>query len=78
MEWRKSMGFTYERLWKQTLKRKINKTALRDMAGITNSTLSRLSKDKTVSMDALARICEALQCNLEDIVEYKLEKNGNE
>ena len=78
MEWRTSMSFSYERLWKQALKRKINKTALRDMAGITNSTLSRLSKDKTVSMDALARICEALQCNPEDIVEYKLEKNGNE
>jgi DNA-binding Xre family transcriptional regulator len=78
MEWRKSMGFTYERLWEQTLKRKINKTALRDMAGITNSTLSRLSKNETVSMDALARICEALQCGLEDVVEYKLEKNGND
>ena len=78
MKWRKSMGFTYERLWEQTLKRKINKTALRDMAGITNSTLSRLSKNETVSMDALARICEALQCGLEDVVEYKLEKNGND
>ena len=43
------------------------------MAGITNSTLSRLSKDETVSMEALARLCEALQCQLEEIVEYKLE-----
>ncbi|MCE2066299.1 helix-turn-helix domain-containing protein, partial [Streptococcus thermophilus] len=50
-----------------------NKTSLRDMAGITNSTLSRLSKDETVSMEALARLCEALQCQLEEIVEYKLE-----
>lgn len=72
------MSFSYERLWEKTLKRKINKTELRDMAGITNSTLSRLSKDETVSMNALARICEALQCRLEDIVEYKLEKNGND
>ncbi len=43
------------------------------MAGITNSTLSRLSKDETVSMEVLARLCEALQCQLEEIVEYKLE-----
>lgn len=43
------------------------------MAGITNSTLSRLSKDETVSMEALARICEALHCELEEIVEYKIE-----
>lgn len=72
------MGFTYERLWEQIFKRKINKTALRDIAGITNSTLARLSKNETVSMDTLARICEALQCGLEDVVEYKLEKNGND
>lgn len=50
------MGFSYERLWELTLKRRINKTSLRDMAGITNSTLSRLSKDETVSMEALARL----------------------
>lgn len=67
------MGFSYERLWELTLKKKINKTSLRGMAGITNSTLARLSKDETVSMEALARICEALQCKLEDIVEYKIE-----
>ncbi|MHC3836130.1 helix-turn-helix domain-containing protein, partial [Streptococcus thermophilus] len=62
-----------ERLWELTLKRRINKTSLRDMVGITNSTLSRLSKDETVSMEALARLCEALQCQLEEIIEYKLE-----
>ena len=67
------MGFSYERLWELTLKRRINKTSLRDKAGITNSTLSRLSKDETVSMEALARLCEALQCQLEEIIEYKLE-----
>ncbi|MCE2110076.1 helix-turn-helix domain-containing protein [Streptococcus thermophilus] len=67
------MGFSYERLWELTLKRRINKTSFIDMAGITNSTLSRLSKDETVSMEALARLCEALQCQLEEIVEYKLE-----
>ena len=67
------MGFSCERLWELTLKKRINKTSLRDMAGITNSTLSRLSKDETVSMEALARLCEALQCQLEEIIEYKLE-----
>jgi putative transcriptional regulator len=71
------MGFSYDRLWEQTFRRKINKTELRDMAGITNSTLSRLSKNKTVSMEALARICEALECNVEEIVEYQLEHISN-
>lgn len=71
------MAFTYEKLWEQLLKRRLNKTSLRDMAGITNSTLARLSKDETVSMEALARICEALNCSLESIVEYELENIEN-
>lgn len=43
------------------------------MAGITNSTLSRLSKDETVSMEVLARLCEALKCDIEEITEYEFE-----
>ena len=79
MEWRDLMGFSYDNLWEQTFKKKISKTKLRDMAGITNSTLSNLSKNKTVSMTALARICEALNCELSDVVEYKHEnKRGND
>ena len=38
----------------------------------------KLIRENVKNMDALAMICEALQCNLEDIVEYKLEKNGDE
>ncbi len=48
----------------------MNKTEFRDEVGIINLTLSRLSKNKTVSMEALGRICDSLNCNLEDIVEY--------
>lgn len=71
------MAYSYDRLWEQVFERKINKTSLRDMAGITNSTLAKLSKDETVSMEALARICEALNCSIEEIVEYKLEKRND-
>lgn len=68
-----AMGFSYDRLWGLALKRKLKKTDLRDLAGITNTTLASLSKDQTVSMETLGRLCEALECNLEDIVEYKRE-----
>lgn len=64
------MSFSYDKLWKLAIDKKMNKTQLRDSAGITSATLARLSKNKTVSMDALGRICKSLQCDVSEIVEY--------
>lgn len=68
--------FSYNRLWKLLIDKNINKTQFRDMAGITNQSLSRLSKNQHVSMEILDRICIALNCNIEDILEHIEEKNG--
>lgn len=72
------MAFNYDKLWELAYLRRLNKTALRDKAGITNSTLSRLSKNQTVSMEALARICDSLNCGIDEIVEYKRDGEENE
>ena len=72
------MAYCYDKLWELAYKKHLNKTALRDKARITNSTLARLSKNQTVSMDALARLCDCLDCNIEDIVEYRKEDDINE
>ncbi|HEM5236847.1 TPA: helix-turn-helix transcriptional regulator [Streptococcus suis] len=72
------MAYFYDKLWKLAYQKHLNKTALRDKAGITNSTLARLSKNQTVSMDALARLCDCLDCSIEDIVEYRKEDDNNE
>ena len=65
------MSFNYDKLWDLAYKNKLNKTSFRDKVGITNSTLSRLSKNETVSMEVLARICDYFDCEINDIVEYK-------
>ncbi|WP_416150233.1 DNA (cytosine-5-)-methyltransferase [Salipaludibacillus sp. HK11] len=64
------MSFSYERLWNLASEKGINKTSLRDMCGITSATLSRLSKNENVSMNVLERICNCLDCNLDEIVEH--------
>ncbi|WP_430610445.1 helix-turn-helix domain-containing protein [Enterococcus sp. DIV0876] len=69
------MKFTYDPLWKLAFERKMNKTTLRDHTGITSATLARLSKDKPVSMEILGRLCDKLDCNIEDVVEYIGEEN---
>ncbi|MGH2097882.1 DNA cytosine methyltransferase [Aerococcus urinaeequi] len=67
------MGFNYDGLWEIAYRKRLNKTTLRDKAGISNSTLARLSRNQTVSMDALAKLCDCLECGLDEIVEYKRE-----
>ncbi|NLL06585.1 MAG: helix-turn-helix transcriptional regulator [Clostridiaceae bacterium] len=64
------MAFSYNKLWKLLIDKKINKVTLRDAVSITPTTLSRLSKDQNVSMDVLGRICKYLKCDIGDIVEY--------
>ena len=54
---------------------KINKTQLRKAAGLSTNIIARLSKDESVSMDTLLRICEVLHCNIGDIVDAVAESD---
>ena len=64
------MGWSYKRLWIRLAEREMKKTDLLKTAGINSTTLAKMGKNEAVTMGALERICEALQCNIEDIVEF--------
>ena len=51
--------------------RNINKSKLKEMAGISTNAVAKLGKNEAVSMDTLAKICKALNCDIGDIVEFK-------
>ena len=68
------MAWSYIPLWKLLLDKRMKRTDLYTAAKIFPNTLAKMGRDETVSMDALGRICEALDCRLEDIVEYVPEK----
>ena len=70
------LGFSYDKLWKLLIDKKMKKIDLAREAGIGPNTMSRLSKDQTVQMQILGKICEELNCNIGDIVDYI--KNGGE
>ena len=65
------MDISYNKLWKLLIDKNMNKTDLRDQVHMSSSTLAKLSKNEEVTMDVLKRICETLDCQLEDIVEFK-------
>ncbi|MFT4145861.1 MAG: helix-turn-helix transcriptional regulator [Mobilitalea sp.] len=64
------MAISYNRMWKLLIDKKISKVDLRKLADITPNTMTKLSRDKTVSVDIFSRIYEVLDCDFGDIIEY--------
>ena len=60
---------SYNKLWKLMIDKKINKTQLCKAAGITTNAMAKLGRDETVTQETLEKICVALNCTLDDIVE---------
>ena len=64
------MAYSYNRLWKLLIDKKINKTTLRREAGITSNAMAKLGKDQPVNIEVLAKICCVLDCTIDDIMEF--------
>jgi putative transcriptional regulator len=68
---------SYNKLWKILIDKRMNRTDLKDAAGIGTTTLSKLGKDQFVSMEVLVKICDTLDCNIGDIVDYIKEEKSD-
>ena len=68
------MARSNNKLWKLMIDKKINKTQLCEKAGITTNAMAKLGRNETVQVEILAKICKALECNVEDIMEIIPEK----
>lgn len=60
---------SYDKLWKLLIDKKMTKTALCKKADMSSSTMAKMGKNETISMDVLIRICKALNCNVGDIMD---------
>lgn len=65
------MTYSYNKLWKLLIDKRMTKTQMRKVAGISTNILAKMGKDEPVAMDSLAKIAIALQCRLDDIVEIQ-------
>ena len=63
------MHISYDGLWQLLAAKKLSKTDLCNLAGISSRTMAKLSKNQSVTTDTLLRICETLGCSLSDIAE---------
>ncbi len=72
------MAYSYNRLWKLLIDRKMSRTEMRKQAGISTNILAKMGKDEPISMDSLAKICIALGCTLDDIVQISTDIGAEE
>ena len=63
------MAMNYNKLWKMLIDRNLMKKDIRKMAGVSTNALAKMGKGGDVSTQVLRRICLALNCQFEDIVE---------
>ncbi len=74
------MDVNYNKLWKLLIDKGMKKTEFAKLCGISGPTLAKLSKNETVSMDTLIRICRELGCGVDDVLEIlpkTMEGEGN-
>ncbi len=61
--------FSYNRLWKLLIDRDIQKQELQKMSEVSAASIAKMGRCENVTTDVLLRICEALNCKVEDIME---------
>lgn len=70
------MPVSYNKLWKLMIDKKINKTELTHIAGITTNAMAKLGRDEEVRVGVLEKLCTSLDCKLDDIVEFVPESDS--
>ena len=64
------MSVSYSKLWKLLVDKRMNKSQLREAAGISTNAVAKLGRNETISLETLEKICTALDCNIEDVIEF--------
>ena len=65
---------TYQRLWETLKQKNIRKHDLMELADISSTTLTKLNKDEVVALTVLVKICKALDCQIEHVMEIAIDE----
>ena len=71
------MAVSYKKLWKLLIDKELKKKDLEVMAHISHYTMNKMSRGDNVTVEMLGRICEALNCGVDDIIEFVPDSKGN-
>lgn len=62
--------FNYKPLWKQLIDKNMTKTELKEKIGISPTTLATMGKNEYVAMSILDKICNTLNCSIDEVIEH--------
>lgn len=65
------MSVSYDKLWKLLIDKKMNRTDLKNAAGISFNVLAKMGKGEAVSMESMLKVCRALDCDIADVMEIE-------
>lgn len=68
------MAVSYKKLWKLLIDKDMKKGELCRLAGISTASVTKMGKNGCVTTDVLDKICMALECNIEDVMEIVADK----
>ena len=64
------MNISYKKLWKLIIDKDLTNVEVRKASGISSATFTKLKKNETVSLEVMFKICQVLQCEIGDIIEF--------
>ena len=69
------MAVSYKKLWKMLIDRDMKKKDLIELCDISKYTITRMNNGENINVETLAKICNALKCGFDDIMEIE-DKEG--
>ena len=70
------MTVNYNKLWKKLIDLEMSRTEMRLKAGISTKQLAKLGKNENVNTEILVKICKALECNIDEIMDVAPQKEN--
>ena len=64
------MKMSYNKLWKLLIDKQMKKSDLRKKSRYQSSSLAKLTKNENVTTEVLSKICQELNCDVSDIMEF--------
>ena len=72
------MAICYDRLFHMMIDKKITNAQLKEMTGVSANIITRLKRNEYISLESIEKICKALQCGVDDILEFVDKEGQNE
>lgn len=72
------MAVSYAKLFKLMVEKKMRRGDLKDRAGISYATIAKMENGENVYMDVVVKVCKAMDCTVDDIMEITPDENSNQ